>query len=172
LNWAKKQSKEQVSFIFDKEFTRDAPISVIKKNYFLGQSYKINSIQVEPSKREYAIVEIREDRSLRPRYIYDISRHEFEEKIRELCMREQRMMSYITNAELHVEERNKLIEKRDSVLESIILLCTFFCIKEYLVTDRDTLSPCDMLVFFTTISLFNYWRPYVKFFEIMQRIGY
>jgi hypothetical protein len=115
LNWAKKQSKEIVSFIFDKEITRDDSISVMKKNYFLGQSYKINSIQVEPSKREYAIVEIREDRSLLPRYIYDISRREFEEKIRELCMREQGMMSYITNAELDVEEKNKLIEKRDSI---------------------------------------------------------
>lgn len=172
LNWAKKQSKEIASLIFDKELTRDNPISVMKKNCFLEQSYKINSIQVEPSKKEYAIVEIGEDRSLRPRYIYDISRHEFEEKIRELCMREQDIMFHITNAELHVEEINKLVEKRDSILESIILLCTFFCVKNYLVRDDDTLSPYDMLVFFTTISLFNYWCPYVKFFEIMQRIGY
>ena len=68
-----------------------------------------------------------------------------------------------------VEERNQLVENRDSLLESLVLLCTRFCMYRY---PGRTLSAFDMLVFFATMALFDYSRPYVKFWEIMRRVGY
>jgi hypothetical protein len=102
-----------------------------------------------------------------------LSVHEFIEKIRELRMKEldifKQLRSCIAMAE-SLEKRNELVEKRDTILELIILLCTRFCIRY--VERNSVLSPFDMLLFFATIRLYDYWRPYVKFWEIMERVGY
>jgi len=153
LNWAKQRSREMADFIL-----HENPIS------------EINSIHVEPTKREYTIrigsgtVEVP--------YGYYLSYNEFIEKIKELCMKErsifERLEASFAMAE-RVEERNQLVENRDLLLESLVLLCTRFCFDRY---PSATLSPFDMLVFFATTALFDYSRPYAKFWEIMERVGY
>jgi hypothetical protein len=169
LNWAKKQSRGVMGSIFDKQFTR-GPVYIVNSN-ISRLSYEINSIHVEPSKREYTI--IRSGTVYTP-YGHLLNHDEFIEKIRELRIKErcifERLKSYIAMAE-PVEGRNDLIEKRDSLLESLILLCTRFCVYKHVERNSD-LCSYDMLVFFATKGLFDYSRPYVKFWEIMQRVGY
>lgn len=155
LNWAKQSSREIVDFILNEH-----PIS------------EINSIHIEPTKREYTI-RIESGTVYTP-YGYHLNYNEFIEKIKELCMKEraifERLESYVAMAG-PAEERNQLVEKRDSLLESLVLLCTRFCVYRY-AGIISSLSPFDMLVFFATIALFDYSRPYVKFWEIMERVGY
>jgi hypothetical protein len=70
-----------------------------------------------------------------------------------------------------IEERNELIEKRDSLLELIVLLCMRFCVYNYLGRNNSVLSQFDVLIFLSKMHVFEDWRPYVKFWEIMERIG-
>ena len=133
---------------------------------FSRLSYEINSIHIEPSKREYTIIE--PDKVFIP-YAYLVP-SEFSEKIRQLRVKErdifEQIVYYIGTSE-SVEVRNKLLEERDSIIELLVLLCTRFCVQKY-----SRLSPFDMLVFFATIGLFDYSLPYVKFWDIMERVGY
>lgn len=137
---------------------------------FSRLAYEINSIHIEPSKREYTI--IGSDKVNIPR-IY-LHRGEFSETVRELHVKEREIFKQIV---FHIgtsgseEVRNDLLEKRDSIIESIVLLCTRYCVQSY-VGINPSLSPFDMLVFFATIGLFDYSLPYVKFWEIMERVGY
>jgi hypothetical protein len=75
-----------------------------------------------------------------------------------------------------VEERNRLIEERHSIIESLVLLCTRYwlslLVKRYYSRLSLSLSYLDMLVLFARRALFSYWLPYVKFWEIMERVGY
>jgi hypothetical protein len=131
--------------------------------------YEINSIYVEPSKREYTLIAARKV-NIPNEHISDV---EFFEKLKELHKKEKdifkQLRSCITKAQ-PVEQRNELVEKRDTILESLILLCTRFCIRY--VERNSSLSPDDMFVFFATMGLLDYSRPYVKFWEIMKRVGY
>jgi hypothetical protein len=80
LNWAKKQAKEMVFFIFNKQLTRDS-VSIIN-HYVSGLTHEINSIQIESSKREYIIIRIRKPIIDLPyKHLYN---SEFREKFREL----------------------------------------------------------------------------------------
>jgi hypothetical protein len=94
--------------------------------------------------------------------------------IRELCRNERdvfKQIMYCIDMESPVESkmRYELIDKRDSILETLVLLCTRFCIQKYM--DIPDFCFRDLLVFFATIRLYDYWRPYVKFWEIMERVG-
>jgi hypothetical protein len=82
----------------------------------------------------------------------------------------EQIMFCISMAE-PVEERNKLLEERDSIIELLVLLCTRFWFYKT-VGGNSSLSPFNMLVFFATIGLYGYSLPYVKFWEIMKRVGY
>jgi hypothetical protein len=172
LNWAKKQVKEKVSLIFHNLLT-DSSVSIF--NFYVSSSaYDINSIQNEGSKREYTLIRMADhvkELHLPSKYLY---RYEFKEKLRELQRKESniynQIRSCLTKAE-SVKARDKLVEERNSILESIVLLCTRYCADNYLRIGSE-LSSFDMLVFFTTISLFSYWLPYVKIFEIMIRVGF
>jgi hypothetical protein len=112
LNWEKKQTKEMTASIFDKQLTRSS-VYIMDSN-ISRISYKINSIRVEPTKREY-IIRIGSGTVYTP-YGLHLNHDEFIEKITELRMKElaifERLKSYIAMAEL-VEERNQLIEYWD-----------------------------------------------------------
>jgi hypothetical protein len=168
LNWAKKQSKEMVGSIFDNQLPRAA--TYIMSPDVSRLSYEINSIHIEPSKREYTI--IRPDGAYKSSvYLTSIK---FSERVRELRVKERDIFEQIIfciGRFEPFEKRNKLLDERDSIIELLILLCTRFCIQKY-VAINSSLSPFDMLVFFATIRLYDYSLPYVKFWEIMERVGY
>jgi hypothetical protein len=142
-------------------------------------SYKINSIHVEPSKREYTI--LREGVLHFPnKYISDI---ELKKKVGELCEKENDIFKQISTriedaaiTKLPVEGIDELIDKRDSILELLIILYTrytLYCANKYRVKKDYHLDPYDMLVLFATRGLFDYYsRPYVKFWEVMQRLRF
>jgi hypothetical protein len=139
----------------------------------LRLSYKINSIQVEPIEREYTIIRGKKTNiPLSDGYIYE---REFNEKLTDLAKKErdifEQLKFYVSITEPVEQKKNELVEKRDTMLESIILLSTRFCANKY-VKPNSSLCPFDMFVFFATKSLFDYLRPYVKFWEIMKRVGY
>ena len=164
LNWAKKQPREMIDSIFAKQV---ATASTYMANpSFSRLSYVINSIHIEPSKREYTI--IRQDEVLIPG-VYLLS-SEFSERVRQLRVKErdifiQTISCICTSGPVKV--RNNLLEERDSIIELLVLLCTRFCVQKY-----SRITSYDMLVFFATIGLFDYWLPYVKFWDIMVRVGY
>ena len=85
LNWAKKQLREMMHSFFDKQLTR-GPIYIMNSN-FSRLSYEINSIHVEPTKREYT-VRIGSGIISTP-YGYHLNNDKFIEKIRELRMKER-----------------------------------------------------------------------------------
>jgi hypothetical protein len=161
-------------FVFDNEFTKGSVYTMkryVDDLYWYEASYQINSIYVEPSAREYTIITSESDSVRIPQaFLYTRG---FIERLREFCMKERNIFhqirSCVETAE-PVERRNELIEKRDSILESIILLCSRFCTRY--VKENSILSPFDVLVFFATMGLFDNSRPYVKFCEIMERVGY
>ena len=73
------------------------------------------------------------------------------------------------------DELELLIEKRDSILESLVILCICFCVvkfwPKYRYNNNLEFSFLDLLIFFTTINfLYYYYSPYVKFWEIIERI--
>jgi hypothetical protein len=136
-------------------------------------AYEINSVHVEPSKREYTIIRL--GRAHIPNIFreYLIS-EEFSARIKQLRLRERAIFEQIIvciSTSQPIKERNKLVEERDSIIELLVLLCTRFCVQKYMRINT-RLSPYDMLVFFATIRLFDYLLPYVKFWEIMERVGY
>jgi hypothetical protein len=76
-------------------------------------------------------------------------------------------------------DKLKLVEKRDSILESIVARHILSSaqtsqVKNYRYTSKflflDVLdySFLDLLIYFTTIKLYDYSRPYVKFWEIIE----
>jgi hypothetical protein len=141
-------------------------------------SYEINSTHVEPSKRQYVNVIVGQDNMIRVSNNYFscfLSNQGFLGRIRELGRNERdifKQIRYCIDAAWQVESktRDELIDKRDSILETLVLLCTRFCVQKY----RHISDFCfrNLLVFFATIKLYDYWRPYVKFWEIMERVGY
>lgn len=168
LNWTKKQSREMIDFILAKQVATGS--TYMMNPNFSRLSYEINSIHIEPSKREYTI--IGPDKVDIPS-IY-LHRSEFSETVRELHVKErdifEQIIFYIgTSGPVGI--RNELLRERDSIIESLVLLCTRFCVQQY-VGINSSLSPFDMFVFFATIGLFDYSLPYVKFWEIMERVGY
>ncbi len=186
LNWAKKQSREIVSSIFDNPLVSESNLKAWcqyhkTRAYTINSntsrlSYEINSIRVEPCKREYTIVVAD---TIRIPNVDPLSGRELLEKTLELCRKEEHIFEQIRlciGMGKSVEERNRLIEERDSIIESLVLLCTRYWVslllKRYYSRLSLSLSYLDMLVFFAKRALFSYWLPYVKFWEIMERVGY
>jgi hypothetical protein len=137
---------------------------------FSRLSYAINSIHIKPSKREYTIIGI--DGVNIPGVI--LFRSEFLEKLRQLRIKEgdifkQIILCIATSGP--VEGMNRMLQERDSIIESVVLLCTRFCVQQYL-GKNSILSPYDLFIFLATIRLFSYSLPYVKFWDIMVRVGY
>jgi hypothetical protein len=165
LNWVKMEAKSITSRLFNK-----GDILLGVDSSISNLTYEINSVQIERSDREYVI--IRENNLKLPHEYF--STRGFIEKVKEWKIKERQVFEQIRNCvvrEGSVKQRNELIEKRESILESLVSLCTRFCANTYLERNSN-LSPYDILVFFTTLSIFDYWRPYTKFYETMVRMGY
>lgn len=182
LNWANKQSKEIVSSIFDDPLLREANLKtwcqycrtcayIINPNTSM-LSYVYNFVlDVEPSKREYTLVQ---PGTLSVPSVYFLSVRELWEKAYRLYKKEADIFEQIRlciATSKAVEEMDKLIEERDSILESIVLLYARYAIPKYAGRNA-SLFHLDMLVFFLTMSVFTYWAPYAKYWEIMERVGY
>jgi hypothetical protein len=100
LNWGEKQSRDIIPYlIFDIQHSRGSNYSMNSDVHRLF--YEVNSIQVEPNKREYII--IRQDKLTDATYEY-LSSSEAREKVSELCTEEENIFGQIrfchTNAEL------------------------------------------------------------------------
>jgi CheY-like chemotaxis protein len=108
--------------------------------------------------------------------IYQLYLHWFIGRMRELRMKAKDILEQIMHCirvKRPVEERDRLIEKRDSILESLVLLCARYYIPVCVKQKHYSLSYLDMLIFCNMIIVFDYyWLPYVKFWEIMERVGY
>ncbi len=161
LDCAKKQAREMIDSILAERVVTGSTYMTNPK--LSRRSYEINSVHIQPSKREYTIIKADE---VHVPGVY-LDRREFSERVRQLRVKEKDIFEQIKSHSGPVEIWNKLLEERDSIIESLVLVCTRFCVQEY-----SGLSPFDMLVFFATIGLFDYSLPYVKFWDIMERVGY
>lgn len=183
LNWANKQSKEIVSSIFDDPLVREENLSAWCRYTKQTRVYIINSstsmlfyrnnfiLQVKPSEREYTLVQ---PGTIGVPRVYFLSNSELWEKAYRLYKKEEDIFEQIRlgiATSKPVEEIDRLIEERDSILESIVLLYARYAIPKY-PRRNASLFHLDMLVFFLTRSVFTYWTPYAKYWEIMERVGY
>jgi DNA-binding Lrp family transcriptional regulator len=183
LNWANKQSKEIVSSIFDDPLVREANLSAWCRYTKQTRVYIINSstsmlsyrnnfiLQVKPSEREYTLVQ---PGALSVPSVYFLSTGELWEKAYQLYKKEEGIFEQIRlgiATSKPDEEIFKLIEERDSILESIVLLYARYAIPKYAGRNA-SLFHLDMLILFSRMLVFTYWTPYAKYWEIMERVGY
>jgi hypothetical protein len=179
LNWAKRQSREMADRVFGSQML-DGPVRVMDPSSAPKPitSYEINSTHVEPSKRQYVNVIVGQDNMIRVSnnsFSCFLSNQGFLGRIRELCRNERDVFKQIRNCidttwPAESKTRHELIDERDSILETLVLLCTRFCVQKY--GHIPDFCFRDLLVFFATIRLYDYWRPYLKFWKIMERVGY
>jgi hypothetical protein len=154
LRWAKKESRDIISFIFENYRANDSV-----------SPYDINSLQIDSHIEKIQSIEY-----------HWISDKEFIKRVTELSLKERKVViqlfkHYRTQNQLN-EERNKLVEARDKILETLIIECTKFCANRYLSLSVSSISAFDMLIFFKIISLYYAWLPYVKIWEVMRCIGW
>jgi hypothetical protein len=183
--FASKRMEGSVSFILDPSIFRTRT-----------SSYGINSIHIKCSRKKYPLIGRKITTIRRPynELVYDpyyyggLSRDELLKNVKDLCTRErdifERIRSLIETAkpnssrvEAGRTDGLELIEKRDSILESLIVLCilhfgprfkNFRYNSKFFFLDLINFSFLDLLIFFTTIGLYDYSRPYVKFWKIIE----
>ena len=106
--------------------------------------------------------------------VYLLSTRELWDKAYQLYKKEEEVFEQIRlgiETSKPVKEMFKLIEERDSILESIVLLHARYAIPNYAGRNA-SLFHLDMLVLFSRMLVFTYWAPYAKYWEIMERVGY
>lgn len=188
LNWANKQSKEMVDYVFGNKqmhFIMDPSISKTR----ILSSYEINSVHVKSSRKKYSMIRRMTTTIRRPLHdpnYYGVtgepvkksyaSERDIFERIRSISDIAKPNSSRV---ETDRRDKLKLVEKRDSILESIVARHILSSaqtsqVKNYRYTSKflflDVLdySFLDLLIYFTTIKLYDYSRPYVKFWEIIE----
>jgi DNA-binding Lrp family transcriptional regulator len=200
LNWAKKQSREIIGCVFGNKHLKGSISFILDPSISTTRtSYEINSIHVKSNRKRYPLIGRKITTVRRPYnrlvcypYYYDLSLEEVQKKIEGLCITEKDIFEQIRSgidtadpngirAELGRNDKLELIKKRDSILESLVALCTLShaSMKSYrLVNDKFffinllNVSFLNLLIFFTTITtirVYDYSRPYVKFWEIIER---
>jgi hypothetical protein len=172
LNWAKKESKEITSFLFEKQLTTHSD-SLINRDIYASY-YHINSIQTGIVKNKYSTV--RKDVHISSNKYF--SSEDSIKKIKELSRIERKIFLEISsriynNRRIKLKTKHilPLFEKRNGILESLVMSCMYVGI-DILHRHKPNLSPYDLLVFFKRLPLFTNWRPYTIIWEIMVRMGY
>ena len=182
LNWANKQSREMVDYIFGSKRASFIVDPNIPKARILS-SYEINSIDVKSNRRKYHLME---PRTIAMRMLIQ---HPWGKSVEKLCSSErdifEQLRSFIEKVEPNssrieavIRDKLELIEKRDSIFESIVASCipkdsqfkNYRYTSKFFFLDLVNFSFLDLLIDFTTEGLYDYSRPYMKFWDIIERI--
>lgn len=155
LNWSKRESKDIISRAFDAE---DSLSQLAFWFNSLDNSVGVGKVEPIPFNRSRV-------------------RSEIEKRIINLDIEEKSIMSEIVQKYTYQNRLNmdsQVIQKRDKTLTSLILACAQYYM-EYLILYGDRPWAYDFLISLLSVPLRLYnppFRPYVKVYEIMQRLGF
>lgn len=154
LNWAKQDAKKVVDYLFEN----------IYNDSLTSLWYEINCLEIDVYKKSMLL-------GGRHRWT---SSSDFNTKIRDFRISENDLWlqiidlykyGYLSNEA--AEKRSNLIRERDILFEHLVYESTKFCIDRFF-----KMSPFNMLIFFKFAGLYCTSRPYTKFWDIMERLGY
>ena len=158
LNWAKQDTKETVLYIVENKI-----LNTVSPSY-----HYLNSLEIDWYTEKFPL----------DRYRRSISSSDFVMKIREFRIQENIIWSQILDihndgnlSNKAIEKRNELLLRRNMLFELIIYESMYFCLGRFL-RYSENLSTCNMLIFFKLASLYRRSRPYTKFWDVMERMGY
>jgi len=156
LNWSKRESKDIIFRAFDAEESQSLLAfrlnSVSDSSDVIG---KVNPIPFHKSSIRRAIKE-------------RIINLDIEEK----TITREILQKYTYQNRLNMD--SQVIQKRDKILASLILACAQYYV-EYLMLYDDRPWSYDFLISLLSVPLRLYnppFRPYVKVYKIMQRLGF